>query len=199
MYAVTDLDTCWPDCAEALIVNTASSDRPPLPEPLPWRTQGMGDDTDDRRIIFQIADTNAQVKALGERWTESRVDAKNENERIWIELRSIKHDSNNREQFVSGSLDRGDRRMGEIERRVGEVELSVREIKQSVTEVQKSITDLAKVLTDVQKPLNELVELKKRFRWAGAALLSVIVFIGWFGKPIYEAVIARLFPTGAGH
>jgi hypothetical protein len=165
-------------CAEEDFVISSLTGHSPIPEKPPWRSGGMGDDAGDREIMRQIYDTNAHVKVLLERGAEDRANAKDENERLWIELRAMKHDSNNREMVINRTMELTDRRQGEIERRIGEVERTIKDIATSV----KPLTDLRSKVLGV------------------AGLVTAVGFFLWvFAAPVWDAWVHRLLGPPPGH
>lgn len=128
-------------------------------------------------IRQMIGETHARVEMLGDDIKEIKDDLKEGEDKVWRELRAIKHDDNNRQQIHVGQRDLADRRMGEIERRIGEVETTMK-------------TAVA-LISDVQRPVNQLVELKSRIWWLAGIIAAVVAF-GWLlAQPVYEIIVHK--------
>ena len=115
-----------------------------------------------------IGATHAKVDLLLEQTQQDRRERREAEERIWMELRAIKHDKANSDMLQATQLQMIDRRQGEIERRVGLLE----------------------------KPVQQFVQLKARLVWLGGLLAGAIVLLTTLGKPFYDAWIAGWFSKG---
>ena len=126
--------------------------------------------------------THAKVDMLLDQVKEARSERRDSEAKLWMELRAIKHDMNNREQAVSLRLELADRRTGELERRLGEVELSEKKI---IEELQL-----------IRRPVEQIIELKRWVRWLAVGVVSLSIAIWAFGKPWYEEWVSSWFGHG---
>jgi len=126
-----------------------------------------------------IGETHATVRFLSDQLKDIREERKQFEEKIWIELRTIKHDFNKEAQLLSLRQELSDRRAGEIERRLGETSAEVKGL-----------------AADLKPPVQSLVELRKWVKWlVGIAGASFFVLVA-FGRPWYDSWVASWFGHG---
>jgi hypothetical protein len=141
------------------------------------------------RLSQIIYETNTTTKFLVEQLNEIREERKASErkreiseERLWIELRSIKRESSEDAKTVSLRQEMADRRAGEIERRLGEVAESV-----------KVITG---ELITLKRPIETIVEVKKRLLWLTGLVGAAIFALLTVGRPWYDSWVATWFGRG---
>lgn len=127
----------------------------------------------------QIGETLAKVDLLLQAVRDNREESKVESERLWMELRTIKHDENNRQQILSARLEMADRRSGEIERRIGVLE--------------EANTELKKLLAAIEGPVKQIVEFRGRLGWISSVIIAGGLLVWTVGKPIYDGWIGGWF------
>jgi hypothetical protein len=147
--------------------------------PAEWvKAEMPGSAQESGQMQVMLGEIRASMLNLDRSFTEYRIDAKEDREKMWIELRSIKHDANAREQIVSGHLEMQDRRRGEIERRVGAL----------TDEVHK----LNGLISAVQQPVNQLIMLKQRLWLIVGGITAIVSFLWILLAPVYATVMAPL-------
>lgn len=161
-----------------------------------------------RQTLFE---TSATVKLILQSMREMREDGNRQKDETDRELRTIKHDARNGEQIISGRMEMGDRRMGEIERRIGQVETTGSNIERRLGHVETGIAKLVLLettitkLTDslekmaddfekVKQPLSDLVDFRNRIMWGGTIVAAVAMFLWIFVSPVYKQLIERFLP-----
>jgi len=138
------------------------------------------DSSDGGSIRQQIGDTLATVRFLVETLKDIRAERKDFEERIWMELRTIKHDSNGDAQLVSARLELADRRSGEMERRLGEVEATMKGI--------------ATEIVSLKRPVEAIIEIRKWMKWLVGIIGSAILLLAAFGRAWYDNWVSSFWP-----
>ena len=131
------------------------------------RRQGMSGSSSREvgNIRETIGATHAKVDLLLDQAREDRIERREAEERIWIELRALKHDKANSDMLLATQLQMIDRREGEMERRLGLIE----------------------------RPVLQYVEMRRNVVWLGGLILGAIVILWTIGKPFWDGFVARLF------
>lgn len=134
--------------------------------------------TEDASLRQQIGEILGTVRALDTRIADRRREARDAEERIWAELRTLKHEARNADQVISSRLELADIRMRQMETAQADFERTLAEVKEDVEKMRV--------------PLDELMEMRRRIASLGALGMSIIIALWALAEPVWRLVVQGL-------
>jgi hypothetical protein len=135
----------------------------------------------------------ARLDDMDGRLRERSEEARRQEDRLTIELRTVKHDQRNFEQVVAGQIELMRRDMRRLEDRATT-------IADNVEGLQSQFESTSKVVEAMQGPLEQLVGLRNRGAAILLAFMSFITVVWVLAEPIWQFLAQRItgsFFTGS--
>lgn len=136
-------------------------------------------------IRQQIGEILGRVRGLDENAKEARIDAEKSSERLWSELRTVKHDARNEQQILVGKIEL--------------LEAHERATGVTVDTLTRDTKKLMEELTVLRPAVTELVQQRRTRLAVQAAMLSGAIAIWAVAQPLWAWLVARVFGGSPPH